>query len=64
MIINGDCISEMDNLIRQNVKVDLIITDPPYLMEYKTNHRKNNQHKFTKTIKNDNNPALIKKAIQ
>jgi len=29
-LINGDCLQEMDKLIAQGVKVDAIITDPPY----------------------------------
>ena len=29
-LINGDCLEEMDKLIEQGVKVDAIITDPPY----------------------------------
>ena len=29
-LINGDCLEIMDNLIKQGVKVDAIITDPPY----------------------------------
>ena len=29
-LINGDCLKEMDNLISEGVKVDAIITDPPY----------------------------------
>ena len=29
-LINGDCITEMQKLIEDNVKVDLILTDPPY----------------------------------
>lgn len=29
-LINGDCLEEMDKLIDQGVKVDAIITDPPY----------------------------------
>lgn len=39
--------------------IDLIVTDPPYLVEYKTNRRKNKSHRFCKTIKNDDNPDLI-----
>ena len=27
---NGDCLEIMDNLISQNIKVDAIITDPPF----------------------------------
>ena len=63
VLINGDCITGMDKLIQTGTKVDLIITDPPYLMEYKTGGRKNKNHKFCTTIQNDNNPNLIKKAI-
>jgi len=29
-LIQGDCLAEMDKLIEQGVKVDVIITDPPY----------------------------------
>jgi site-specific DNA-methyltransferase (adenine-specific) len=29
-LIHGDCLEEMDKLIEQDVKVDAIITDPPY----------------------------------
>ena len=29
-LIHGDCLEEMDKLIQDNVKVDLILTDPPY----------------------------------
>ena len=31
MLINGDCLEEMDKLIEQGIKVDAIITDPPFL---------------------------------
>ena len=30
-LINGECIEEMQKLIDDGVKVDLIVTDPPYL---------------------------------
>jgi len=29
-LYNGDCLEEMDKLIEQGIKVDAIITDPPY----------------------------------
>jgi len=29
-LINGDCLEEMDKLIEKGIKVDAIITDPPY----------------------------------
>ncbi len=42
------------------MRVDCIITDPPYLINYKSNMRKDKTHKFCKTIQNDDNPQLIK----
>ena len=30
MLIHGDCLEEMDKLIKDGVKVDAVITDPPY----------------------------------
>lgn len=64
MLIHGDCITEMDKLIKLNKTVDLIITDPPYLINYKSNFHKNKTHKFTKVIKNDDNPKIIKEMVQ
>lgn len=58
----GDCIEGMSKLPSECV--DLIVTDPPYLIEYKTNHRKDKTHKFCTTIKNDNNEQLIKDYIK
>ncbi len=29
-LYNGDCLEIMDRLIEQGIKVDAIITDPPY----------------------------------
>jgi site-specific DNA-methyltransferase (adenine-specific) len=52
-IYNGDCLEVMDYLIEQGIKVDAIITDPPYLIDYKTNHRKYDD-KFSNVIQNDN----------
>jgi site-specific DNA-methyltransferase (adenine-specific) len=54
----GDCL----DVIRGGVKngsIDLIVTDPPYLIKYKTNRRKNKQHDFCREIQNDNNPKVI-----
>lgn len=47
------------NVTGGGVQVDCIITDPPYLINYKSNHRQNKDHKFCTTIKNDDNPQLI-----
>ena len=38
-IYNGDCLEIMDNLIEEGIKVDCILTDPPYMIA-----RKNNFH--------------------
>ena len=54
-LYNGDCLEIMDKLIEEGVKVDCIITDPPYGMNFKSNHRK---QKY-KNIKNDNNLDFI-----
>ena len=50
-LYKGDCLEIMDKLIEKGVKVDAIITDPPYGMEFKSNHRK---IKYENII-NDNN---------
>ena len=56
-LYQGDCIQVMRDEIK-NESVDLIVTDPPYLIEYKTNYRKY-EHDFDSVIQNDNNPNLI-----
>ena len=38
-LYNGDCLEIMKEI--PDKSVDLIVTDPPYLMNYKTNYRKN-----------------------
>jgi site-specific DNA-methyltransferase (adenine-specific) len=63
-LYNNDCIKIMDELIYRGVKVDLVVTDPPYQMNYKTNYRKNKEHEFCSPIKNDNNEQLIKDFIK
>ena len=32
IIYHGDCLEIMDELIKQGIKVDMILTDPPYNM--------------------------------
>lgn len=58
-LIHDDCL----NILPTIEEVDLIITDPPYLMNYKTGWRKDKTHKFTKPILNDNNELLIHQTI-
>ena len=59
-LIHGDCLEEMRKLADDGVKVDMICTDPPYLMNYKTGYRKDKTHDFCKPIANDTNFELIK----
>ncbi len=56
-IYNKDCIGGMKKMEDQSV--DLIVTDPPYLIDYKTNHRKDKTHDFCTAIENDTNKDLI-----
>ena len=58
-IYNMDCLDGMRFMKEQGIKVDCVITDPPYLINYKTNHRQDKSHKFCKSILNDDNPQLI-----
>ena len=53
-------LEEMMKLADDGVKVDMILTDPPYLMNYKTGRRKDKTHDFCKPIANDTNFELIK----
>ena len=54
-LYNGDCLEVMDKLIEEGIKVDCIVTDPPYGMEFKSNYRKTKYDK----IKNDNNLLFL-----
>ncbi len=51
--IVGDCLEIMKEM--EDNSVDLIVTDPPYGIDYKTNHRKNKSHEFCSPISNDQN---------
>lgn len=62
-VYNIDCIELLHSLIGGGYKVDCVITDPPYLINYKTNHRADKDHRFCRTIQNDNNPKLIQELI-
>ena len=61
-IYNMDCLEGMKKL--PDNSVDCVITDPPYLIDYKTNYRIDKEHKFCSNIQNDNNPDLISKVIK
>ena len=56
-IICGDT----EKLIKEipDNSIDLIVTDPPYLINYTTCHRKDTEHDFCVPIQNDDNEDLI-----
>ena len=58
-IYNEDCLEGMERI--PDGGVDLIVTDPPYLINY-SRHVKG--HRFENKILNDNNPELISKYIK
>lgn len=62
VVYNSDCLSGLKSL--PNDCINLIATDPPYLMDYKTGYRKDKEHKFTKAIANDDNSEFIKSVIK
>ena len=62
-LIQGDCIEEMKELVKEGIKVDLVLTDPPYLINYSTNRRKDKGHDFCKPICNDSNFEVIEDII-
>lgn len=62
-LIHGDCLTEMEKLIDNGVIVDMILTDPPYLMNYHSGWIKDKTHDFRTPIMNDNNPQLLEQAM-
>ena len=61
-LIHGDCLTEMKDI--KDGSVDMILCDPPYLMNYKTNYRKDKEHDFCSEIKGDNDSQLISNYIK
>ena len=51
-LYKGDCLEIMDELIKKGIKVDAIITDPPYGINL-TPQRKNGKFKNTKVINDE-----------
>ena len=58
----GDCLEVMKSI--PDNSIDLIVTDPPYLMNYKTNRRKDKTHDFSSVILNDDNEQVVKEYIK
>lgn len=63
-IYNGDCLELLNDI--EPYSLNAIITDPPYLINYKTNHRKYDD-KFSNVIQNDDaelSKPIIKEFIR
>ena len=54
-LYKGDCLEVMDNM--DDESVDLVVTDPPYLIDYQSNRRKK-EDRFDK-IKNDKDSYIL-----
>lgn len=50
-IHNENCLDLLSKIKSQTI--DIVITDPPYLVNYKTNHRKDKYHEFCSEIQSD-----------
>ena len=61
-IYKDDCLEGMKDI--PDSSIDLIVTDPPYLISYKTGRRTGNDHRFSDVILNDNNQELITNYIK
>lgn len=61
-LLQGDCLELMKKI--PNDSIDLIVTDPPYLIKYKTNYRKDKNHDFCSEILNDDNYDCISNYIK
>lgn len=55
-LICGDAITELSKL--EDSSIDLVITDPPYGINYKSNRSKFNEHVTKETIDNDGDEAI------
>lgn len=56
-IYNEDCLQGMTRI--PDSSVDLVVSDPPYLIAYKTGVRKNKTHRFCHEIIGDRDNALV-----
>lgn len=58
-IYNINCLDGIRQMIAADMRVDMVLTDPPYLIDYQTHRRQDKGHKFCKPIQGDNDPQLI-----
>jgi len=62
VLIHGSCLDFMPFIPDESI--DLIVTDPPYLIDYKTNRRKDKNHEFCSSIIGDTDEKLIQSYIK
>ena len=61
---NIDCVKGLEYMIDNNIYADLLITDPPYNINYSSNHRKKSPMQGSKGIINDvDNTAMIEESL-
>jgi len=58
----GNCFELLQEL--KDDSIDLIVTDPPYGINYHTGYRNDKNHLFTKVIANDDNLDFLPELIQ
>lgn len=56
-LYEGDCFDYLPSL--EDNSIDMILTDPPYMINYHTARRCDKSHPFCSPIENDNNPELL-----
>ena len=57
-LFNGDCLEVMDKLIADGIKVDAVITDPPYGIDYQSARRTDKTKRLPKIL-NDKKPFIV-----
>lgn len=57
-LYEDDCFNVFPSI--EDKSVDMILTDPPYMINYHTSRRCDKSHDFCSPIDNDNNPEIIK----
>lgn len=60
-IYNEDCLEGMQRI--PDEYIDLVVTDPPYLINYRTGRRKDKGHRFSSPILGDTDSNLISSYI-
>ena len=62
ILINGDAIIELEKL--NDKSIDIVLTDPPYGINYTSNRSKHKEHVTKKEIQNDDSIEVFNKVIE